>query len=86
MMEKRATSREWIMGMAGMWSMLGGLCWMLGLACVIIGIIGEATDNIIGLMCSSWYLLAISAFVASVSWYIGWAVAVYFRAKEAPKE
>ena len=79
---------EQIKGMATTWAMLGGIFWILGLACVIIGIISEATDNftMLGLTYVSWYMVAISAFVASVSWYIGWAVSIYLNAKVVPKE
>ena len=85
-MEKRATSREWIMGKAGMWSMSGGLCWMLGLIFAVIGVIGEVTDSTPGLGPISWFLLAIAAFVASLSWYLGWVLAAYLHATEAKKE
>ena len=85
-MEKHATSREWIAGMAYKWSMLGGACWILGLIFAVIGIIGEVTDSTLVLTPISWFLLAIASFVASVSWHLGWAMSLYLRVTEAKKE
>jgi hypothetical protein len=67
--------------MAGMQAMLGDVCWMLGLIFIILGVISEVTDTTLGLTTMSWYLLAIALFVASISWYIGWAVGLLYKGK-----
>jgi hypothetical protein len=79
-------NHKWILGMGSMWSLLGGLCWTLGLIFAVLGIIADAINDAVGLGESSWFLLAIALFVAALSWYIGWAVAVYIDAKEANKK
>ena len=81
-MEKRATSRKWIAGKASMWAMLGGVCWFIGIAFAILGIVADAIDATIGLEPISWFLLAIAAFVTSAIWYFSWAVAIYLQEKK----
>ena len=83
---KRWKSHEWIVGKGGMWAAWGGACWILGLVFAILGVIADAMNATLGLEPSSWFLLAIAAFVASIAEYLGWAVAVYVDAKEAKKE
>ena len=85
-MEKFATSHKWIVGMATRWAMWGGACWTLGAIFAVLGVIADAINGTLGLESASWFLLAIAMFVASISWYIGWAVAVYLKAKETKKE
>ena len=85
-MEKRAISREWIVGKATMWAMWGGACWILGAIFAILGVIADAINGTLGLESASWFLLAIAMFVASIPEYLGWAVAVYLEAKKAKKE
>jgi len=72
-------SGEQAQSMAGMWTVLGGVCWMLGLIFAILGIIAEVMNTAIGLTPISWYLLAIALFVAGISWYIAWAVGVLYK-------
>ncbi len=78
-MAKKRASGERAKGMAGFWAVCGGICWVLGLIFAILGIIAEKTSTTLGLTPLSWYLLAIALFVASISWYIGWAVAVLYK-------
>jgi len=52
----------------------------------VLGIIADAADITLGLTSMSWLLLAIAAFAGGISWYIGWAVAVYVDALKAKKE
>ncbi len=78
-MAKKWASGERAKKMAGFWAASGGICWGLGFIFAILGIIAEATSNIIGLTPLSWYMLTIAFFAASISWYIGWAVAVLYK-------
>jgi uncharacterized membrane protein YbhN (UPF0104 family) len=78
-MFERWPSGEQAQRMAGMWAMLGSICWMLGLIFAILGIIAEAMNDTLGLTPLSWYLLAIALFVGSVAWYIGWAVGLLYK-------
>ena len=77
---------KWTMARGGMWTALGGACWILGIIFAIIGIISAAINTtFISLTPDHWFLLSIAAFVASIPEYIGWAVAVYLNSKEAEK-
>ena len=71
--------------MAGVWTVWGGILWILGLVFAVLGIIGEAMNATLGLEPISWFLLAIAAFVASIPCYLGWAVAEHLLATEAKK-
>ena len=82
-MEKGWGSYKCILGKGGLMRVWGGACWILGAIFAILGIIGDAMNATLGLEPTSWFLLAIALFVASIPEYIGWAVAVYFDAKEA---
>jgi hypothetical protein len=79
-------NHKWIVGKGNMWSLWGGTCWILGAIFAILGIIADAINDTIGLEPASWFLLAIALFAAALSWYIGWAVAVYIDAIEAKKK
>ncbi len=79
-------NHEWIVGRGNMWTMWGGGCWILGLIFAILGIIADAANTSLGLEASTWLLLAIAAFAASISWYIGWAVAVHIDSIKGKKE
>ena len=85
-MEERSWGHKRTLRMGGVWSRWGGACWILGVVFAILGVIGDAMNATLGLELMSWFLLAIAAFVASISWYIGWAVAVYLDAMEAKKK
>lgn len=85
-MERYATNRELIAGKASMWVMLGGVCWILGVVFLILGIVADAINTTLGLESTSWFLLAIAVLVISAIWYLSWAVAVYLRTTEAKKE
>ena len=80
-MFERWKSREWIVGNGGRMTLSGGICWILGAIFAVLGIIADAMNVTLGLEPSSWFLLSIALFVASISWYLGWAVAVYLHAK-----
>ena len=81
-MFERWKSREWIVSSGGRMTLSGGACWILGAIFAVLGIIADAINGTIGLEASSWLMLSIALFVAGLSWYIGWAVAVYLHAKK----
>ena len=63
--------------------MSGGACWILGAVFAVLGIIADIMNTALGLEATSWLMLSIALFAAGISWYIGWAVAVYVAGKEA---
>ncbi|MCK4369379.1 MAG: hypothetical protein KAV68_06975 [Dehalococcoidales bacterium] len=78
-MSTRWSSGAFAKRMAGMWAVLGGICWSLGLIFAILGVIAETTDAALGLEPMSWFMLAIALFAASIAEYIGWAVGVLYK-------
>ncbi len=84
-MEKRIDPK-WIADMAGTSGIAGGALWILGFIFAILGIITDATNGGLGLSAMSWFLLAIVFHLAGLSYWLSWAVGVYFRAIEAKKE
>ena len=85
-MAERPKSVEMIRGKAGWMRWWGASCWMLGAIFAVLGIVADAVNGTLGLEPISWFLLAIAAFTGGISWYIGWAVAVYIDALKAKKE
>lgn len=79
-------NHKWLIGKGNMWAMWGGSCWILAVVFAILGIIADAINDTLGLEPGSWFLLAIALFVAAISEYIGWAIAVYIDAIEAKKK
>ena len=59
--------------------LMGHICWFLGAVFAVLGVVGDAVNLTIGLESISWFLLAIVAFVASITSFIGWAVAWYLK-------
>ena len=79
-MWERWNNHEWIVKMGSTWVMWGGLCWLLGVIFIVLGIIADAANKDLGLTAASWFFLAIAALVISAIWYLSWAVAVYVDA------
>ncbi len=71
------------LGQNGWW---GHVLWFLAVIFVILGIIADAVNSPLGLEAISWFLLAIAAFLASITYFIGWAVSWYLKTTEAKKE
>jgi hypothetical protein len=71
-----------IIGAAGYHLLLSRIVFVVGFICIVLGIISDVMNNSLGLESVSWFLLAISVFVAGIVPCIGWAVAVYLQAKE----
>ncbi len=85
-MEKGFGSYKVVLGKGGLMRAWGAACWSLGFVFAVLGVIGDAMNATIGLEPISWFLLAIAGFAGSIAWYLGWAVALYFDAKEAKKK
>ena len=71
-----------IIGAAGYHLLLSRIVFVLGIIFIVLGIISDVMDNSLGLESISWFLLAIGVFVAGIVPCVGWAVAVYLRAKK----
>ena len=72
----------------GSMGIIGSVATLLGIAFVIVGIIGEAriisgaSNTLLGLYPSFWYSLAIASFVFSLGCWLGWAVGIYLHARQ----
>ena len=66
----------------GFMGVMGSITTWLGVIFVILGVIGETSESIIGLYPTSWYLVAIASFLFGLSCWLGWAVGMYFHVKE----
>ena len=64
---------------------IGAFLWVLAALFAIIGAIGEFADVTIGLVPMSWFLLAIVLSTLSISFWLGWVVAVFIDYKESKK-
>ncbi len=82
-MSERWKNREWIVSSGNRMTMSGGACWILGAIFAVLGIIADAMNVTLGLEVTTWLMLSIALFAGGISWYIGWAVAVYVSGKEA---
>ena len=60
--------------------------WFLAAIFAGLGISGDAANVTLGLEPISWFLLAIAAFLASITYFIGWAVSWYLETTEAKKK
>ena len=83
--EKRVDPK-YIAGMANMQANWGAALWILGFIFAILGIIADATNGILGLTMMAWFMLAIVFHLAGLSFWLGWAVGVYFKGAEAKKK
>jgi len=66
----------------GRMGIVGSVATLLGVAFAIVGIISEASRTLLGLIPTSWYLLAIASLVFSLGCWLGWAVGIYLQARE----
>jgi hypothetical protein len=80
---RRCLDPKEIIGAAGYHLLLSRIVIVLGIIFVVLGIISDVMDNSLGLESISWFLLAIGVFVAGIVPCVGWAVAVYLKAKES---
>jgi len=79
-MEKR-NDPKWLATTAGMQSAWGASLWILGFIFAILGIIADATNGTLGLTMMAWFMLAIVFHLAGLSYWVGWALGVYFKAR-----
>ena len=79
---ERRVDPKWVADMAGMSGWAGGTLWFLGFIFAILGIIADTMNGSLGLTAMSWFMLAIVFHLAGLSYWLSWAVGVYFRAKK----
>jgi hypothetical protein len=76
-MEKRIDPKS-IADMAGTQANWGASLWILGFIFAILGIIADVTGTL-GLTMMAWFMLAIVFHLAGLSYWLGWALAVYLK-------
>ena len=69
--------------MQGNW---GAALWILGFIFALLGIIADANNGTLGLTMMAWFMLAIVFHLAGLSFWLGWALSVYFRSIRAKEE
>ena len=79
-MEKRSDPK-YIANSANMQANWGASLWILGFIFAILGIIADATGTL-GLSMMAWFMLAIVCHLAGLSFWLGWALALYLKAKK----
>jgi hypothetical protein len=57
----------------------GASLWILGFVFALLGIIADANNGSLGLTMMAWFMLAIVFHLAGLSFWLGWAISVYFR-------
>lgn len=67
----------------GLWAHVG---WFVAALFALLGIIGDAANVTLGLEATSWLLLSIVAFLASMPFYLAVGLAWYLRTTEAKSE
>ena len=78
--------REKMIAGRGSQGMSGHVCWYFAVLFAVLGIIGDAANITLGLESMSWFLLAIVGFLASITFFIGWAVSWYLETETKKKE
>ena len=73
--------REKILASGGGWMMMAHISAFVGIAFLLLGIIGDAINATLGLESTSWLLLAIFAMLFSIPSFIGWHSALHLDAK-----
>ena len=71
-----------IIGAASYHLLLSRVVFVLGIIFIVLGIISDVMNNSLGLESISWFLLAISIFVAGIVLCLGWMIAVYLKSKD----
>ena len=82
MAKRHWEDREKLVASLGGQGMGGHVFWFLGIVFAILGVIADAVNGTLGLTAMSWFLLAIGAFLASITFFIGWAVSWYLAEKK----
>jgi hypothetical protein len=79
--EKRVDPK-WVVKMTRSAAMWGGTLWFLSFLFAILGIVADATNGTLGLTMMAWFMLAIVFQLAGLSYWISWALGVYFKNKK----
>ena len=77
-MEKR-NDPKWLATKANLQATWGASLWILGFIFAILGIIADATNGTLGLTMMAWFMLVIVFHLAGLSYWLGWALAVYLK-------
>ena len=85
-MPRHWEDREKMIARLGASALWAHILWFLAVIFVILGVIADAVNSPLGLEPMSWFLLAIAAFLASITYFIGWAISWYLKTTEAKKE
>jgi hypothetical protein len=80
-MEKRVDPK-WVVKMTRSAAIWGGTLWYIGVIFAILGIIADATNGTLGLTMMAWFMLAIVCHLAGLSFWISWALGLYFKNKK----
>ena len=86
MAKRHYLDRESIKASLGSSGMSAHICWFLGAVFAILGIIGDAANITLGLEPTSWFLLAIVTFLASITYFFGMGLAWYLITTDAEKK
>jgi hypothetical protein len=78
--EKSWNDRKKILASGGGWMMMGHISVFVGMAFLLLGVIGDAINTTLGLEPTSWLLLAIFAMLFSIPSFIGWHSALHLDA------
>ena len=79
-MEKRVDPK-YIANTANMQANWSASLWILGFIFAILGVIADVTGNL-GLTMMAWFMLAIVFHLAGLSFWMGYALALYLKAKK----
>ena len=83
-MEKRVDPK-YLADTANMQANWGASLWILGFIFAILGVIADTTGTF-GLTMMAWFMLAIVFHLAGLSYWLGWALALYLKSKKQTNE
>jgi hypothetical protein len=78
---ERRVDPKWLATRANLQANWGASLWILGFIFAILGIIADVTNGSLGLTMMAWFMLAIVFHLAGLSYWLGWALAIYLKAK-----
>ncbi len=78
--------RKKILAAGSGWMKMGHICAFIGVAFLLLGIIGDAINTTLGLEPTSWLLLGIAAILFGIPAFIGWHSALHLDAIEAKRK
>ena len=80
-MEKRVDPK-YIANTANTKANWGAALWILGFIFAILGIVADAMNGTLGLTMMAWFMLAIVFHLAGLSFWMGYGLALYLKAKK----